>query len=61
MGAMGTSAENFAARPGWARIPAVRLGNIGAVEADALYRFGPRLADAALSIAEILFREPAHE
>jgi iron complex transport system substrate-binding protein len=61
MGAMGTSVDNFTNRAGWSRIPAVRRGNIGAVEADSLYRFGPRLADAALAIAVILFREPADE
>ncbi|MDR2517350.1 MAG: cobalamin-binding protein [Spirochaetaceae bacterium] len=55
-GEMGTSADAIAARPGWAGIPAVREGNIGIVDADSLYRFGPRLADATLSIAEILFR-----
>jgi iron complex transport system substrate-binding protein len=41
-------------RPGWQGIPAVRDGRIATVNADALYRYGPRLADAVLAIAEIL-------
>jgi iron complex transport system substrate-binding protein len=44
----------LARRPGWQRIPAVREGRIATVNADALYRYGPRLADAVLAIAEIL-------
>ncbi|MDR0567588.1 MAG: ABC transporter substrate-binding protein [Spirochaetaceae bacterium] len=45
----------LARRPGWSRIPAVRENRIALVSADCLYRYGPRLADAALSIAEILW------
>jgi iron complex transport system substrate-binding protein len=41
-------------RPGWQGIPAVKNGRIATVNADALYRYGPRLADAVLAIAEIL-------
>jgi iron complex transport system substrate-binding protein len=41
-------------RPGWQGIPAVRDRRIATVNADSLYRYGPRLADAVLAIAEIL-------
>jgi iron complex transport system substrate-binding protein len=44
----------FGRRPGWADIPAVREGRIRRVNADRLYRYGPRLADAVLEIAGIL-------
>jgi iron complex transport system substrate-binding protein len=46
--------EGFALRPGWAEIPAVKNGRIVVVNADRLYRYGPRLADAVLEIAAIL-------
>ncbi|MDR3171236.1 MAG: cobalamin-binding protein [Treponema sp.] len=42
-------------RPGWQRIPAVRDGHIALVNADTLYRYGPRLADAVLAISAILW------
>jgi iron complex transport system substrate-binding protein len=45
---------DFARRPGWPLIPAVRDGRIAVVSADRLYRYGPRLADAVLEIASIL-------
>ncbi|MFP3090133.1 cobalamin-binding protein [Treponema sp. TIM-1] len=41
-------------RPGWQGIPAVKEGRIATVNADTLYRYGPRLADAVLAIAEII-------
>jgi iron complex transport system substrate-binding protein len=44
----------FSRRPGWADIPAVREGQIRRINADRLYRYGPRLADAVLEIAGIL-------
>jgi iron complex transport system substrate-binding protein len=44
----------LAQRPGWQGIPAVRDRRIATVRADTLYRYGPRLADAVLAIAEIL-------
>ena len=44
----------FGRRPGWADIPAVREGRIRRLNADRLYRYGPRLADAVLEIAGIL-------
>jgi iron complex transport system substrate-binding protein len=44
----------LARRPGWQGIPAVRDGRIATVNAGALYRYGPRLADAVLAIAEII-------
>jgi iron complex transport system substrate-binding protein len=44
----------LARRPGWQGIPAVKEGRIATINADSLYRYGPRLADAVLAIAEIL-------
>jgi iron complex transport system substrate-binding protein len=49
---------DFALRPGWAEIPAVKNGRIAVVNADRLYRYGPRLADAVLEIAAILGDAP---
>ncbi|MDR1288302.1 MAG: cobalamin-binding protein [Treponema sp.] len=43
----------FARRPGWAAIPAVREGRVAVINAARLYRYGPRLADAVLEIAEV--------
>lgn len=48
----------LARRPGWSRIPAVRDNHIALVNADSLYRYGPRLADAVLAIADILWGIP---
>jgi iron complex transport system substrate-binding protein len=45
----------LAARPGWEGIPAVRDNRVATVNADTLYRYGPRLADAVLAIADILW------
>ncbi|MDR3343467.1 MAG: ABC transporter substrate-binding protein, partial [Treponema sp.] len=47
--------EALSRRPGWQRIPAVRDGHIALVNADTLYRYGPRLADAVLAISEIIW------
>jgi ABC-type Fe3+-hydroxamate transport system substrate-binding protein len=52
----GVDPSAYGRRPGWARIPAVRNGNIAVVDPDTLYRYGPRLADAVLAISEIIFR-----
>jgi iron complex transport system substrate-binding protein len=45
----------FGRRPGWNDIPAVKNGNIAAISADHIYRYGPRLADAVLEISAILY------
>ncbi|MDR3115407.1 MAG: ABC transporter substrate-binding protein [Treponema sp.] len=45
----------LAGRPGWGVIPAVRQNHIALVNADMLYRYGPRLADAVVRIADILY------
>jgi iron complex transport system substrate-binding protein len=37
---------DFAARPGWARLAAVRSGRVHALDGDLLSRPGPRLAEA---------------
>jgi iron complex transport system substrate-binding protein len=38
----------------WQTIPAVREGRVAFINGDLLYRYGPRLADAVVVIAEIL-------
>ena len=45
----------LAARPGWGGMPAVQANRIAAVNADTLYRYSPRLADAVLAIADVLW------
>lgn len=40
--------------PFWQNIPAVREGRAVVVNADFLYRYGPRLADGVISISRIL-------
>jgi iron complex transport system substrate-binding protein len=42
-------------RPSWSRIPAVEAGHIASIDADLINRYGPRLADAVLLIAETLY------
>jgi iron complex transport system substrate-binding protein len=46
--------EALARRPGWSRLPAVQEGHVATVNADQLYRYGPRLADAVLELSLIL-------
>ena len=41
--------------PLWQTIPAVREGQVALVNGDLLYRYGPRLADAVVLIAQILY------
>ena len=48
---------NVAARHGWERIPAVAGGRISALDRDVVSRLGPRVAEAAWSIAEALHGE----
>jgi iron complex transport system substrate-binding protein len=52
--AMAADPAVFSRRTGWADIPAVREGRIRRLNADRLYRYGPRLADAVLEIAGVL-------
>ena len=47
--------QALARRPGWSTLPAVRDKHVALVNADMLYRYGPRLADAVLAISNILF------
>jgi iron complex transport system substrate-binding protein len=47
----------LAARPGWGGMPAVQANRIATVNADAIYRYGPRLADAVLAVADILWEK----
>ncbi len=46
--------DDVAARPGWDRISAVRNGNIVVVEADIASRWGPRLPQFVLAVAEAM-------
>lgn len=48
---------SVAARHGWERIPAVAAGRISALDRDVVSRLGPRVAEAAWSIAEALHGE----
>ncbi|MDR0525287.1 MAG: cobalamin-binding protein [Spirochaetaceae bacterium] len=47
--------QALARRPGWSKIPAVQNRRIALVSADCLYRYGPRLADAVLALADIFW------
>jgi iron complex transport system substrate-binding protein len=48
-------AASLSKRPSWSRIPAVEAGRIALINADLINRYGPRLADAVLLIAETLY------
>jgi ABC-type Fe3+-hydroxamate transport system substrate-binding protein len=41
-------------RPLWRTVSAVKNNRIAVVDADTIYRYGPRLADAVAAIARIL-------
>lgn len=51
---VGYTAEDVAARPGWADVTAVREGNITTVDADIASRWGPRLPEFVGAAAEAL-------
>ncbi|MDR1231703.1 MAG: cobalamin-binding protein [Spirochaetaceae bacterium] len=48
-------AATLARRPGWQTLPAVRQNHVALITADLINRYGPRLADAVLEIARVLF------
>jgi iron complex transport system substrate-binding protein len=48
-------AATLARRPGWQTLPAIRQNRIALITADHINRYSPRLADAVLEIARILF------
>ncbi|WP_420448134.1 ABC transporter substrate-binding protein [Candidatus Palauibacter sp.] len=48
---------DLATRHGWERIPAVAAGRISSLDRDIVSRLGPRVAEAAWSIAETLHGE----
>ena len=48
---------DLATRHGWERIPAVAAGRISLLDRDVVSRLGPRVAEAAWSIAETLHGE----
>lgn len=47
-------ADDVAARPGWEEITAVRNGNIVVVDADVASRWGPRLPQFIIAVADAL-------
>jgi iron complex transport system substrate-binding protein len=49
--------EQFAQRPGWEDITAVRNGRVHLVNGDIVSRAGPRLADALEAVARALYPE----
>lgn len=54
-GALIPSPADLSLRPGWAGIRAVRDGNIQTIDADIMSRGGPRLAEAVLAMAKLLY------
>lgn len=52
----GFTAAILAQRPGWQTLSAVRQNRVAQITADHINRYGPRLADAVLEIAQTLFR-----
>jgi iron complex transport system substrate-binding protein len=52
---MGGGLEYLFRRPLWRDLPALKNGRAALVNADLLYRYGPRLADAVIAIAGILY------
>jgi len=49
------SAEIVAQRPGWSQVAAVRDGRVYLLDGDIVSRPGPRLAEAALALAQALY------
>ena len=50
----GQSAETLAQRPAFATVPAVQNGKVLAANDDVASRWGPRVADFAESVADVL-------
>ena len=51
---VGGAAAALAVNPLWQTIPAIRESRVALIDADILYRYGPRLADGVEYIARIL-------
>jgi ABC-type Fe3+-hydroxamate transport system substrate-binding protein len=51
---LGGAPADPSTRPGWSVIPAVRQGRTRSVDAGLLHRLGPRIGQAARSLAEVL-------
>jgi iron complex transport system substrate-binding protein len=51
-------AETFAARPGFAELPAVQTGRVLEADDSVASRWGPRLADFAEALAALLAEDP---
>jgi iron complex transport system substrate-binding protein len=49
-----------AERPGWEVLEAVREGRVRRVDADLVHRLGPRIGEAARSLARVVHPELAH-
>ena len=55
--AFGTSVESVARRPGWAALSAVKNGRVYPLDANLMSRPGPRVADAAMALAQLVHPE----
>lgn len=53
-GSAALTPEKLRARPGWARIRAVREGRVYPIDADIISRPGPRIADAVEELAHLI-------
>jgi iron complex transport system substrate-binding protein len=53
-GSAALTPEKLRARPGWARIRAVKEGHVYAIDADIISRPGPRIADAVEELAHLI-------
>ncbi|MGE3858341.1 MAG: ABC transporter substrate-binding protein [Dehalococcoidia bacterium] len=57
VGASKVTPVSVAARPGWARVTAVRAGRVHAIDTDRANRPGPRVVDALEEIARLCYPE----
>jgi iron complex transport system substrate-binding protein len=55
--AFGTSVDAVAKRPGWATLSAVKNGHVYPLDATLMSRPGPRVADAATALAQLVHPE----
>ena len=55
--AFGTTVESIAKRPGWAALSAVRNGRVYPLDANLMSRPGPRVAEAAATLARLVHPE----
>jgi iron complex transport system substrate-binding protein len=55
--AFGTTVESVAKRPGWSALSAVKNGRVHPLDANLMSRPGPRVADAAIALAQLIHPE----